>query len=43
MTARRPFKEVSMYYLCKKLPWIWISKVCNHIKPKIQCLDTEIQ
>ena len=24
-----------MHYICKKLPWMWISKVCNRIKPKV--------
>ena len=24
-----------MHYLCKKLPWMWISKVCTWIKPKV--------
>ena len=35
MTACRLFKEISMHYLCKKLRWMWISKVCTQIKPKV--------
>ena len=31
----RVFKEVSIHYLCKKLPWTWISKVYTWIKPKV--------
>ena len=34
-TDRRLFKEVCMYYLCKQLPWMWISKVCTWIKPQV--------
>ena len=27
-----------MHYLCKNLPWIWISKECTQIKPKVSVL-----
>ena len=27
--------QVSMYCLCKKLPWMWIWEVCTRIKPKV--------
>ena len=41
--APRLFKEVSIHYLCKKLPWMWISKVCTQIKQKILVPWPEIQ
>ena len=34
-TATQLFKEVFMHYLCKKLPWMWIWKVCILIKPNV--------
>ena len=27
-----------MHCLCKNLPWIWISKECTQIKPKVSVL-----
>ena len=35
MTACWLFKDVSMHYLRKKLPWIWISNVFTRIKTKV--------
>ena len=35
ITACRLFREVIWNYLCKKLPWIQISKVSTQIESKI--------